>query len=39
MVIGGLGVKSLSILNRALLCKWISRFANERDALWWDVIS
>ena len=36
---GALGVKSLSILNWALLCKWIWRFANERDALWWDVIS
>ena len=26
---GGLGVRDLSILNRALLCKWIWRFANE----------
>ena len=36
---GDVGVKSLFILNRALLCKWSWRFANERDALWWDVIS
>ena len=27
---GGLGVKSLSTLNKALLCKWSWRFANER---------
>ena len=26
----GLGVRDLSILNRALLCKWIWRFANEK---------
>ena len=30
---GGLGVKSLSILNKTLLCKCIWRFANERDSL------
>ena len=27
---GGLGVKSLSTLNKTLLCKWSWRFANER---------
>ena len=27
---GGLGVKSLSTLNKALLCKWSWSFANER---------
>ena len=37
--VGGLGVKSLSILSRALLCKWIWCFAHERDALWRDVNS
>ncbi|RVW50222.1 Threonine--tRNA ligase, mitochondrial 1 [Vitis vinifera] len=36
---GGLGVRRLSILNRALLCKWNWRFANERDKLWRCVIS
>ncbi|RVW15964.1 putative ribonuclease H protein [Vitis vinifera] len=36
---GGLGVRRLSILNRALLCKWNWRFANERDKLWRRVIS
>ena len=30
---GGLGVRDLSILNRALLCKWIWCFANEKNAL------
>ena len=35
---GGLGIKSLAILNKALLCKWIWRFANERDSLWRSVI-
>ena len=34
----GLGVRDLSILNRALLCKWIWRFANEKNALWRNVI-
>ena len=36
---GGLGVKDLSILNRALLCKWIWCLANEKDALWRNVIA
>ena len=35
---GGLGIKSLAILNKALLCKWIWRFTNERDSLWRNVI-
>ena len=35
----GLGVKSLSILNRALLFKWSWRFAVERESLWRLVIS
>ena len=36
--IGGLGAKSLSILKKALLCKWIWRYTNERDSLWRNVI-
>ena len=36
---GGLGVRNLSKLNQALLCKWCRRFANERDPLWRMVIS
>ena len=35
---GGLGDRDLSILNRALLCKWIWRFTNEKNALWRNVI-
>ena len=35
---GGLGVKCLSILNKALLAKWNWCFANEREALWNQVI-
>ena len=34
---GGLGVRSLNSLNKALL-KWIWRFAKERDAFWREVI-
>ena len=30
---GGLGVRSLSILNKTLLYKWICHFSNERDSL------
>ena len=36
---GGLGVRGLSKMNQALLCKWCWRFANERDTLWRLVIS
>ena len=36
---GGLGVRNLSKLNQALLCKWCWWFANERDPLWRMVIS
>ena len=35
---GGLGVKSLSTLNKALLCKWSWLFANKKGALWNQVI-
>ena len=35
----GLGVRSLSTLNRTLLCKWSWRFAVEREILWKLVIS
>ncbi|RVX18032.1 putative ribonuclease H protein [Vitis vinifera] len=36
---GGLGLRRLSTLNRALLCKWNWGFANERKTLWRSVIS
>ena len=35
---GGLGVKSISTLNKALLCKWSWLFANKKGALWNQVI-
>ena len=33
-----LGVKNLSILNKALLSKWSWRYAREKEAWWVDVI-
>ena len=36
---GGLGVRCLSTMNKALLCKWSWCFANERGALWKQVIN
>ncbi|RVW20562.1 putative ribonuclease H protein [Vitis vinifera] len=36
---GGLGIRNLSILNRALLCKWSWRFAVEGDSYWKLIIS
>ena len=35
---GGMGVKSFSIMNKALLSKWNWRFANDRNSLWRKVI-
>ena len=35
---GGLGLTSFSKMNKALLCKWSWRFANERNSLWRKVI-
>jgi hypothetical protein len=35
---GGLGVKQMVALNNALLGKWHWRFANEKTALWREVI-
>ncbi|CAK8543927.1 unnamed protein product [Lathyrus sativus] len=35
---GGLGVKDISIFNKALLRKWIWRILNDKEAIWSDMI-
>ena len=35
---GGLGVRRLYSLNKALLCKWNWRFTSEREAFWGQII-
>lgn len=36
--VGGLGLKHLRKVNKALLGKWLSRFAIEKEALWREVV-
>ena len=36
---GGLGIRSLSKLNKALLGKWNWRFAMEENSVWMNIIS
>ena len=35
---GGIGIKSFSKMNKALLSKWNWRFANDRNSLWRKII-
>ncbi|CAL1352801.1 unnamed protein product [Linum trigynum] len=35
---GGLGIKDLELQNKALICKWLWRFAREQDNWWRELI-
>lgn len=35
---GGIGIKKLKLVNKALHCKWIWRYGSEKTALWRRII-
>ena len=37
--LGGLGIKSATLFNQALLGKWLWHYGHEVTHLWWRVIS
>lgn len=37
--VGGVGIRSIKTLNRALLIKWMWRFGIERESLWRKVVA
>lgn len=36
---GGLGIRRMGLMNKALIRKWLWRFGVERDSLWRQVVA